>query len=219
MPRELGPLKEFLAEYGYHSKADIPEIAGTYSGKNVMVCGDAACIWDDLKAFGAAKLTGRGSVEKEGWDILTVNKLVETMPAVIEHCYSNEINLLEKFIAARRFEYRREFGPPRHIHCRNHGGGWNWPLGGHGTSGLGAVLIAVGLGYERIVLCGMPLTDTHHNGEPPWRNTSFTREVADTVGGGMPKVWGLAKKLAFHGRVRSMSGRTREWLGAPDEIR
>lgn len=213
---ELGPLKEFLAEYGYHSNLDIPEIAGQYAGKNVMVCGDAACIWDDLEAFGAKCVHGRGSVYKDDWDILTINKLIEIIPAKVEHCYSNEIGLLERFIAARRFEYRREFGPPKHIHCRDQGAHWRWPLGGHGTSGLGGTLVAVGLGYERIVLCGMPLDDSRHNGEPPWRQTAFTREAPDTATGGIPKPWAKAIDLCFGGKVRSMSGRTKQWLGAPD---
>ena len=148
---------------------------------------------------------------------MTVNKLVETLPGDIEHCYSNEPQTLLRFIASRRTEYTREFNAPQQTHSITQGCKWTWPFGGHATSGFGATLVAVGLGYDKIVLCGMPLNDGHHNGEPPWRQTQFTNEAADTVGTGMNKYWEHGKKLAFENKVRSMSGRTRDWLGDAKE--
>lgn len=191
----------------------LPEIADTYRGKKLVVCGDAACVWDDLRRFGAASAAGRGCVEKPGWDFMTVNRLVETFPGVIEHIYSNEPALLRRFVAARRQEY--EFPLPVHSHSCNPGADHLWPFGGHGTSGLGGVLVGIGLGYEQIVLCGLPLDDGSHNGEPPWRKSNFTRECAANVATGRNQFWALAMRHAFDGRVRSMSGRTMEWLGVP----
>lgn len=217
---KCGILEKFCAEYGYHGNYGIPDIAGTYEGKNLLVCGDAACVWDDLERFGCKRLgnhSGRGEVSKQGWDFLTVNKLVETFPGHIEHCYSNQYNLLAKFIDARRYEYRREFpNSPKHVHSISPDSPIRWPLGGHGTSGLGAVLVGVGLGYGRIVLAGIPLDDGPHNGEPPWRGTNFTREASDQVDGNLPMPWLKARKLAFDNKVTSLSGRTKQWLGEPD---
>ncbi len=59
-------------------------------------------------------------------------------------------------------------------------------------------------------LAGMPLDNGPHNGEPPWRMTRFTTEVAD-----QDEHWQRAINFAFEGRVKSLSGRTRDWLGAP----
>lgn len=192
----------------------LPTISDAYTGKNIVVCGDAACVWDDLNRFGAASFAGRGRVEKPGWDFMTVNRLVETFPGVIEHIYSNEPKLLTRFVAARRQEY--EFPLPKHSHSCNKGDVDHlWPFGGHGTSGLGAVLVGIGLGYDRIVLCGLPLDDSPHNGEPPWRKSNFTNECAPNIATGKNQFWALAMRHAFDGRVRSMSGRTMEWLGAP----
>lgn len=207
-------IKEFLAANGY-SERDLPKIAGTYSG-NVVICGDAQGVWDDLERFGCRSDRDLGKIEKEGWDFMTVNKMVEVLPGNIEHCYSNSPACLHRFVAARRDEYGAEFQKPGHLHaiygpCEN-----VWPLGGHGTSGLGAALVAVALGYRRVVLCGMPLDDGPHNGEPPWRKTGFaSSEAAGSVGADRNTHWHSANKIAFEGKVKSMSGRTRKWLGEP----
>lgn len=211
-------LSDLLSEYGYSERA-MPAIAGQYRGKGLVICGDAACIWDDLEAFGCRHDGGaRGSVMKEGFDFMTVNKLVETFPGNIEHAYSNEPHLLDKFIAARRSEYTKEFTGPVHTHSSNPGAKWLWPWGGHGTSALGACIAGLGLGYFPIVLAGIPLDDGPHNGEPHWRRCRF--RTAEAAG---PKnypetpnrYWMAARDLAFEGKVKSMSGRTRQWLGAP----
>lgn len=212
-------LDELMSGYGGRA-FPYPKIAGTYKGKHLIICGDAACIWDDLEKFGARDDSGpRGRIRKDGWDILTVNKILETMPANIEHAYSNIPRVLNVAIAARRDEYTREFRPTGEIqtHSCQTGAMHQWPWGGHGTSGLGAVLVGIGLGYEPpIVLCGLPLNDGPHNGEPHWRRTAFaTSEAAGSVTDDRDSHWKRAIELAFGGKVKSMSGRTREWLGSP----
>lgn len=193
---------------------DLPAIAGQYAGKKLVVCGDAACVWDDLERLGCAAHMGFGRVDGP-YDFMTINKLVEVFPGKIEHVYSNEPSWLHKFIAARRVEYAHEFGGPKHVHSCNQGATWRWPLGGFATSGLGGTIVGVGLGYDQVVLCGIPLDDGPHNGEPPWRRCGFTQEAANSGKSGINSHWKTARDLAFHGRVKSMSGRTKEWLGAP----
>jgi hypothetical protein len=208
-------LEQFLAEFGYNNR-QIPDIAGKYAGKgkSLAVCGDAACVWDDLERLGCRYNHMRGKVYRDGWDFLTINKLVETFPGNIEHAYSNEPHLLERYVAARRPEYRREFDGPRHSHSCVSGAKWHWPWGGHATSGLGAAIVGACLGYDQVVLCGVPLNDGPHNGEPPWRKCTFTREAADSSDG-VNRYWLKARELVFKGKVKSMSGRTRDWLGTP----
>lgn len=206
-------VKEYLGNYG-GAEFPFPEIAGTYSG-SLVICGDAKCVWDDLEAYGCRLDQGRGKVGKEGHDFMVINKLGETYPGRIEHWYSNEPNLLEKFVNGRRFEYSMEFDPPQHTHSCNRGAKWLWPYGGHGTSGLGAILTGLGLGYDKIVLCGMPLDDGPHNGEPHWRKCRFeTSEVSDQVNGKPDAHWQRAMEHAFEGKVSSMSGRTEKWLSS-----
>lgn len=208
-------LRDLMSGYGGF-EFPLPEIAGRYAGRHLVICGDAACVWDDLERFGCRSNLGRGKVAKDGWDFLLVNGLVITFPGDVEHVYSNEPALLTKFIAARRNEYAKEFGGPNHTHSCNTGAKWRWPWGGHGTSGLGATLVGVGLGYDQIVLAGLPLDDGPHNGEPHWRRCRFaTAEAAGSKDGGPNRHWLNARDAAFEGKVKSMSGRTREWLGAP----
>ena len=190
----------------------LPKIAGTYTG-GLVVCGDAACVWDDLERFKCKSVINGGRVLKPGWQFLTVNKLVEVFPGDVEHCYSNSSRCLNLYVPARRDEYAREFGGSLHKHSISTGVENVWPFNGCGTSGLGAVLTGIGLGYQRIVLCGLPLDDGPHNGEPPWRTTAFaSSEAAGAVGSDRNGHWELAK-IAFDGKVRSMSGRTKKWLG------
>lgn len=215
-PGNPATLQPFLAEYGYYDP--LPEIAGKYAGKQLAICGDAACVWADLEKLGC-RVNG-GNARRGGlggpWDFMTINKLVETFPGNIEHAYSNEWTLLERFISCRRTEYKREFDGPRHTHSCAGGAKWIWPWGGHATSGLGATIAGAGMGYDLVVLCGVPLDDGPHNGEPPWRRCTFTNEAAVSGDSGINRYWQKARDMAFNGRVKSMSGRTREWLGAPN---
>ena len=204
-------LREYCSEYG--REFDLPAIAGKYDGKKLAIAADGHNVWEDFEKLGFKSTRGRGKVERDGWDIMTVNKMVETLPGHIEHAYSNEPRLLKKFIDARRNEYSKEFSGPSHTHSGNKGAKWIWPHGGWGTSGLGACIVAIGLGYSEIVICGMPLDNGPHNGEPPWRKCRFeTAEAADQVNGNPPMHWQNAMELAFDGKVTSMSGRTRQWL-------
>ena len=194
-----------------------PTIAGTYKGKRLVICADAACIWDDLERFGCRDDQGRGGVAKQGWDFMTINKMVEMLPGRVEHAYSNEPRLLHAFIAARREEYAREFSPIGHTHSCNKGAQWRWPWSGRGSSLLGGVIVGLGLGYAEIVICGGPLDNGPHNGEPPWRKTAFLkREVPADSPEQENSHWREAIKLGeMKGRVFSLSGRTKSWLGAP----
>ena len=211
-------LEDYFAVYGGREFA-LPKIAGSYIGHALVICGDGANVWDDLEAYGCRSNRGRGKVEKTGHHFMVVNKLGETFPGHIEHWYSNEAKLLADFVKARRNEYSKEFHGPAHTHSNHKGAKGHWPLGGHGTSGLGACLVGVGLGYEQITLCGLPLDDGPHNGEPPWRHCRFeSAEAASQVTGAPNAHWKRARDLAFAGKVKSMSGRTREWLGAPDSV-
>lgn len=204
-------LERYMEAFGGFGFA-LPAIAGQYEGGKLVICGDSINVWDDLERFGARSNRGRGKIECPDWEFMVVNKLGETFPGNIEHWYSNEAHLLHKFVAARRNEYQREFGIGWGHSC-NKGAEFHWPWTGHGSSGLGAVLTGIGLGYDEIMLCGMPLDDGPHNGEPHWRQTRFeSAEVADQINGQAQMYWRRAIDYAFEGKVSSMSGRTKQWL-------
>lgn len=76
-----------------------------------------------------------------------------------------------------------------------------------GSSGLFAVKVAlIDLGYEDVVLCGVPMTATpHFDDNVPWPEVDLFKLGWEQA---LPQI---------DGRVRSMSGWTRELLGAPNE--
>jgi hypothetical protein len=201
-----------LRQYGIMSR--LPQIAGAYKGKSVAVCGDAHCLWDDLEELGCDSPEDGGSVHKPGWDFMTVNMAGSKFPGVIEHWYSNAGYLVDRFRLVRREEYPPRFSV-KHTHCcmgppSAHPSSWLWPWVGHGTSGFGALLTALALGYDKIVLCGIPLNNQPHNGEPSWRNTNFVNEVRDDA-----KHWKFVAQT-YRGRVSAMSGQPKEWFSAED---
>lgn len=77
-----------------------------------------------------------------------------------------------------------------------------------GTSGLFAPLVGLMLGYNEIVLAGVPMDNGGHYFDPPWVPT-------DNVDKAVTQVWRWARDNVFAGRVKSLSGNTMNWLGAP----
>jgi hypothetical protein len=207
-------LKELFSGYGGFA-FPLPSIAGSCKGKKVVVCGDAHCVWIDLELFGCRDDSGLGRVRKEGWEFMAVNKLGECFPGHLHHWYSNQPAHLANFVKARRNEYEKEFTKYWITHSCGVGADFRWPWGGGGTSSLGAALVAIGLGYERVVLCGVPLDNTPHNGQPHWRKCNFENEAAGSATDDRDGYWKRAIQEGFEGKVRSMSGRTAAWLGRP----
>lgn len=86
---------------------------------------------------------------------------------------------------------------------------WRW--NGHGSdssgsSGLFAVGVAFSLGCEKVLLAGVPMDKQRHwNGTEPWADRDRFAAAWSAV------------KHRLEGRVRSLSGWTRELLGGPDE--
>lgn len=76
-----------------------------------------------------------------------------------------------------------------------------------GSSGLFAAKVAlIDLGFDRVVLCGVPMTPTPH----------FFDRADWTRGPGFRKAW-LELNPEHTVRMRSMSGWTRVLLGAPEK--
>lgn len=172
------------------------KLVGTYKG-TLLICAGARSVWDDLKAF-AEKFHGKP-------DVMAVNDFGMFYPSHLEHWFSLHGEQLPGWCAVREFHHT----PVMHRHTtktQRHGIPWAVPM--MGTSSLSGVYVGLALGYDRIVLCGAPLNDEAHFFDPPWVATNFSNEGAHDI-------WQRANRDIFEGRVSSMSGVSREILGAP----
>lgn len=176
-----------------------------YNGKGLVICGGARCVWEDLEPFCP-------HVRGGGYHIMAVNDVGMHIPLDLRHWFSNSAQELSQWVECRRNGYNRTVlthslranpGIVKYI--------WPWP--GHGTSSLNAVYTGLRMGYDPIILCGVPLDDSGHYFDPPWVKTNFAREVP--ANNENLKWWSNAAEKVFEGKVKSMSGRTRDVLGSP----
>lgn len=169
-----------------------------HNGKLIIIAG-GRCVWEDLSKI---------RINTEEMDIMAVNDVGMHLPYKVKHWYSNDNVMLPKWLAARRPKFRRD--PPYDegqsiaTHSCNPGVKYHWQIPGHGTSGLNAVYVALLMGYDDIIICGMPLDDTGHYFDAPWETSNFTREAPDRDTG--IRYWSNAAQH-FEGKVKAVSGR------------
>ena len=133
---------------------------------------------------------------------MCVNDIIMHYPGEINHAYSNDNRWLNKWVEARRPRYVMEQIKPA-LHSCNQGDGITvWPFPGHGTSGLGAVYVGLGMGYDEIILCGIPMDGSGHYFDPPSKTTNYVSGM---------RFWQNLPKISRN--VKSMSGNTKELLG------
>jgi len=184
--------------------AELPGVAGQFSGR-LLIVGGARCVWDDID-----QLPGR--LEKWTGDIMAVNDVGQHIHQFIRHWATLHPEYMPGWHAYR---YGHNYGARGHVYTHSTKIAaaiqfvWDLPLAG-GSSGLFAAKIALLMGYEEIVLAGMPMDGSGHFFDPPWLDHSGLGR-ADLI------EWEQAREVVFGGRVRSLSGKTREILGGPHE--
>jgi hypothetical protein len=161
-----------------------------------LVVGGASCVWDDLAALGSWRpdLT------------IAVNDAIAAYPHRIDHAATLHP---EKFGGWIEERYKRQGNLDFVTWSRRNPElvdriltGWN-----QGSSGMFAVGVALEMGAERVILAGVPMTETPHffNAEP-WAGVRHHRDAWEK------------RADEMRGRVVSCSGWTRELLGGPDKI-
>jgi len=137
-------------------------------------------------------------------NVMCLNDMIMHFPGEVTHAYSNDHHSLNEWVNARRPRTKKDFPNAISIHTCQVGKSnqtiWPWP--GHGTSGLNAVYTGLALGYEEIILAGVPMSGEGHYFDPDWKKTNYQN---------LDRYWVNAKKM-FNGKVKSLSGRTKEIL-------
>lgn len=170
----------------------------------LLIAGSARTVFDDLNRI----LGNDGDYYRHRFDVMCLNDMVMHYPGQVDHAYSNEHQTLPKWVAARRPRYLKDFQNKILQHTCQTGLSYQciWHIPGHGTSGLNAVYVGLGMGYDKIILAGVPIDGTGHYFEPEWKKTNYEK---------MMRYWDNANKHVFDGKVKSLSGLTRELLGEP----
>jgi hypothetical protein len=171
-----------------------------------MGCGHT--IWADLDRISRLKHMG----------VVAVNNMILHYKDRVHHGVSmhpEEPNLWRALRPMYRCEeshvtthsYRRHEKKGLYSECD-----YLWDIEGSkgGTSSILATMIALALGYDRVILAGVPLDNGGHFYDPPGTNCRFDSDF-------LKMEWVKASETWFRGRVRSMSGWTRTLLGVPDE--
>jgi hypothetical protein len=150
---------------------------------------------------------------------MCINDMIMFFPGDITHCVSCDAPMLPKWWAARRPPYQSRYSKVPRFHTVESEQGVigveRWHFAGGGTSGLLACVIGLELGYDEIVLCGIPIDNSGHFFDPPSTKTNFAREIVNKSGnirGDGRRFW-TNRLEEFGGRVKSMSGNTKLILG------
>jgi len=192
-----------------------PLCAGTESGV-AAVLGSGRCIWDDLQ-----KLEKLISLDKIG--IIAINNMIMHYHRRVHHAVSLHPEEPPLWVALRKTNHGDTSHTHTHSHripknadntpVKNHGLDYIWDieLSKGGSSGLLATMIGLALGYNKIILAGVPLDGSGHFFDPAWE---ITRQFS---GQNIDLEWKWANDRYIKGRVKSLSGRTRDWFGEPTE--
>ena len=166
-------------------------------------------MWDDLSGY-------------DGSDVMCINDIGMHFPKKVHHWFSCHGDQLNVWSQARKFRYKDQ--PKLHStftgKCQwdaDLSGIYKWPWPGHASSGINAVYTGIGLGYDEIVLAGVPYSNAGHYFDPPldhglWDATNAHPKFDHE---GFKTIWENANKWIFEGKVRSKSGMTRDVLGCP----
>lgn len=142
--------------------------------------------------------------------VIACNHAARDEPGRVDHVATMHPELIDMWRKERRRHGRPEWGQLWHArHRSHHAVKGSKPIESWGgSSGMLCIAVAVELGCTHIVLAGVPMVkmDGHFNDPKPWMEA---RQYHPAWERRIPMI---------RDRVRSLSGWTREKLGAPDEV-
>lgn len=165
------------------------------SGGLALVLGSGACLPDDLEAFDAL------GVEPDM--VVAANRAAFEYGGLVDHWVSQTPDRFPGWTEAHPECADATTWGPRLIADAGPVDRTFEPWGANGSSGFLALQVAFEAGAERAVLCGVPMDDRPHLGSTrPW-------DAADI------HWWAWGQLDLPMARIRSLSGRTRDYFGAP----
>lgn len=185
----------------------LPPVAGSCSG-TVMVVGTARCVLEDMEA-----VWGSRCWQEPPADMMGVNHMGSFLPKM-KHwltCHPKSMGAWE----GMRLSVPG-FGPLDGYQVHTNGQplkdmvGWNLEFKAGRNAGLAAAVIGVALGYDEVILTGLPGDGTGH-----FYPTSENHLNLDYGGAYNKSAWEFIRDEYLDGKVVSASGKTKELLGGP----
>jgi hypothetical protein len=193
-------------ELGKGASAPFPAQSGP-----VLVCGNAWCLSDDL---------ARVRIDYPDAPVIVVNGAAAHVKA--QFLFTQHPRKLGGWIVAQRTRFHNDFtthasgslgkltklGKP----VRDYGDlvQYWWPdARSAGSSGWAARILAKLMGFDEVILCGVPISLGSYEGGKlarDWQREATVKHYQAAV----------LRDTAYHEGVRSMSGWTREMFGEPD---
>jgi hypothetical protein len=180
----------------------IPKELGSRKG-NVIILGGGRTVWQDY--FNARTILN-------SYEIICINDIVLHFKAEpVHHLITKHSNIISSLIYIGLTRRRGKVITHSTTASKDVDVCWDIKDTG-GASGLFAAQVAVLLGYEKIVLCGVPMDNSGHYYDPLTpqdNNSTMFNDVSITAWQEMAQIEGLKAK------IRSMSGRTMALFNAP----
>jgi len=205
---------------GIKGSGERPDLFGQYIRKRLIIVARAAGMWEDYAA-------ARDFWQSCGYefDIMCVNSAAIHIKEHVEHVVTAHPELIPGINLLRTSQYFNGIkGNTPHYHSDKKATNcYNWEgLGNQvGTSGMLACLIAICLGYERIVLAGMPIdfSRRHYDDPPAHILPRYDLRPSNLACAVYMGSWSYAvnRLETFAKKIRSVSGPTSSWLGKPDK--
>lgn len=200
-------------------EGDPPNLVGKYGG-TLLVIGGGRCVFDDISAYTGDPATGtfaglRRWLEEDGHDVMAVNDIGQWLTCHLEHWCSMHADHLMNWLTLRRHHGLYCDGLQTHCHKEKPGIDNPWPMVPNmgGLSGLYAAMLGVLMGYDQVVLAGVPSDGTGRFFDPP--DSGGMHGDRSIIGAWEENMHCYPTMMDY---VRSLSGYTKEVLGGPDGI-
>jgi hypothetical protein len=167
--------------------------------KIAIICGSAECLWADIEEY-KKLMSGTGIAA----DIACINHTAIHFPKDFDLWISWHTELFEELMDQVQCS-PTTIGPDDSITVDRM---MTFPGFMASDSSLYAVKCLLEMGYDRIILCGVPLDNTRKFYDAP--NAELPQHASSNI----QKAW-KDEARCFSDRVRSFSGNTRALLGAP----
>ena len=144
---------------GLTGAGEAPGCLGKYSGR-LLVLGGARCVWEDYSE--AIK-------EPIKADVMMVNDVGMYAQKPFQHWVSLHPDHMTLWKTLLK-NHNQTVNCMTHTQ-KNHRDHVSWNINNFGLySGLFAAQVGLGLGYQEIILCGVPMDGTGRFFDPPWYN-------------------------------------------------